>query len=126
MQVVKVDDLRAQPRQSFLEGMTQGRGPAVDDSFAIDACHPAFRRQGEFVPAMANRLTDQGFVRAKAIERGGVEEIIAEIERAIEQADGILSIGGMAVGVAQRHAAEANCLDAKRADVPLHAASSDQ
>jgi hypothetical protein len=81
MQVVEVDHLDAEPCQAFLAGTLQPFGTAIQLAlFAIG--HATFRRQHEFVAAILERLADQALIVAKAIDRGGVEEGVAGVQRA--------------------------------------------
>ncbi len=82
MQVVEVDDVGLQALQAIVAGLLDRLGPAVDHPHPVHAGHAALGGQDVFLPAALQGVADQGLVGAEAVERGGVQEAVAEVERA--------------------------------------------
>ncbi len=82
VQVVQIDHVGAQPTQAVLAGLLQRLRPAVDHPLAVDALHAALARQREPRAVRRQHAADQFLVGAEAVQRGGVEQRHAQIERA--------------------------------------------
>ena len=118
----------AEALQAEVEHLGNPRRRAVEDArrarFVIADAQPAFRRQHELVAAAFERLADQRLVVPDAVDRRGIEKVIAEVERAVEQPGTIGIARRRAVRMAQRHAAEADGLNVERAELTFaHAAT---
>ena len=91
MQVIQVDDIGFQAAQAVFAGGLNGGGAAVDDAhqFAvavdIKTLQAAFTRQREAAAVRAHDPADQRFVGTEAVERGGVEQRDAAVERRQQQ-----------------------------------------
>ena len=108
MQIVKIDDLGLEASQTILASLFEGLRPAVDDAprtcigtHALDAalaCQrklPAKRREG---------APHQFLVRAKTVQRRGVEMSHAKIARPHQNARRRLRRRRHAIGMTQIHA----------------------
>ena len=98
--------------EAFEAGFAGGAdifGLAVDAfEAAIGAADVAeFGGEDDFVATVGDGLADEDFVIADAIHVGGVEEIHAEFDAAVDDADGLLIVA-VAVKFAHPHAAQAD------------------
>ena len=119
MEIIEVDPVGAEPLQAFLERASQRLRASVDDPLAVDAGHSAFRSQHIFGSAVPDRLADQPLVGAEAVKRRSIDQVVAQIERAIEQPRRIVGGGRRAIGMAEGHAAEADRMDRERTEPAL-------
>jgi hypothetical protein len=124
MEVVEVDPVGPQPRQALVDRPAQRLRPPVDHAFAVHAGHPAFRREEIVVAAMRDALADQRLVLAESVERGGIEMVVAQVQRRVEQARALIGRRRYAIGMAQRHAAQPHGADGGRSQTTFHACTS--
>ena len=108
--------LDLQPPQRLFQRRGDGCWRSVDATLPVLATQHAFARQRKGIAPVHQRAAQQFLIRAKAIERGGIEEIDPDIERMAQQPLGLLRVGARQIGVAQIHAAKADGLDRKGAD----------
>jgi hypothetical protein len=121
MQIVEIDHIGAQALEAVFAVLAQGFGTTVDDAahhavFAAHAGHAAFAGQGDVVAVGLEHGADQRFAGAKAIERGGVEQRHARIQRRMQHGVRLLGRDGVAVGMAEIHAAQRDIGDAEWAE----------
>ena len=111
VQVIKIDVIGLQQLQRGFERGADRLGAAVDPALVAIDDDPGFRRQHEFAAPRFQRTADQRFVVPQPIDSRGIEVVIPQIERAVQQS---LAIGigwRRTVGPAQRHAAKAYGID---------------
>ena len=73
MQVVEIDDIRAQPPERLIDVALHRLGTTVDDAFAVGRRHAALAREYEACSERTQHVADQLFVVAKAVERRCIE-----------------------------------------------------
>ena len=110
MQVVKVDHLDLQALQAFLAGLFQPLRRAIEVAL-LAIGQAAFGGQDDFVAAWPQHCAHQPLIMSKPIDRGGVEECVAGIQRAQQHALGRIARWRGAIGVRQAHAAQADLRD---------------
>ena len=89
------------------------------DEGAVLAAHVAeLRGQHDLVAPAADGAADEEFVRERAVHVGRVEEVHAEVERAVDRVDR-LRVVVSAVELRHPHTAEADCGDAEGAETAL-------
>ena len=125
VQVVQVNHIRLQAAQAVFAGLAQRGGAPVNHAHQlavaihIHALHAAFAGQGEAVAVWLHHPAHQGFVGAKAVQRSGVEQGHARIQRGQQHTLALLSADRGAIGVREVHAAQANGADLERAQSTL-------
>jgi hypothetical protein len=128
--IVQVDGVDAEPLQRRVAGAPDVRGRSVDtDEGSVRGAHVAeLRRDDDLIAPVFDRRADEPFVRGRAVRVGGVQEVDAEIEGAVNRRDrfGVVPAG---VEIGHPHAAESDRGHAlrgpaERAVLPLHAISS--
>ena len=95
--VVEVDVIDAEPLQARVARAAHVLGLAVDAAVAraVRVAHDAeLRGEDDLVAAIADRPADELLVRERAVDVGGVEEVDAELERAMDRRDRL----GLVVG----------------------------
>ena len=123
VQVVQVNHIGLQAAQAVFTGLLNRGWPAVNHPHQfsitrhIHTLHAAFAGQCEFVAMRLHHLADQGFVRAKAVQRGGVKQGHSGVKRCQQYPLALLCSDRRAVGVAQVHAAQADGRNIKRAEL---------
>ena len=75
VQVVEVDAVGLQPLQRRIDLGTQGFGPPVDLSAAVDEGQPALGCQEVFAAALLQVPPDEVFAAVPAVEGGGVQVV---------------------------------------------------
>ena len=105
--VVDVDGVDAEPLQRRVARLAHVLRPAVDaeERAVLGADVAELRGEHHLVAAIANGPADQTLVGERAVDVGRVQEIDAEIDRAVNGRDRSLVIGP-AVEVGHAHAAE--------------------
>ena len=73
--------------------------------------HAALGAQDDAVAPGLQRAADQGLVGAKAVERGGVKQRHALVQRLQQQPLGGVGIGRLTIGMAEVHATQADGRD---------------
>ncbi|MNT24719.1 hypothetical protein D3C72_1602100 [compost metagenome] len=121
VQVVQVDHVRAQALQAVLAVLAQGSGVAVDHAahhavIAAHARHAALAGQGDVVAVGLEHGADQRLAGAKPVECGGVEQGHARLQRGVQHGMGLLGGDGVAIGMAEIHAAQGYVGHGKGAD----------
>jgi hypothetical protein len=117
VQVVQVDDVRLQALQAVFAVAPDGLGAAVDHPLQRPArpdrlaAQAALGAQHITLAVPLHRTAEQRLVGAKAIERCGVEQRHAGVQRVQQQALGIGLLWRQAIGVAEAHAAQADGRD---------------
>jgi hypothetical protein len=108
--VVEIDYVDAEAFQAGVATFFDvGRVAADAEEFAVWAADVGeFGGKDDFAAAVADGFADEELVFADAVHVGGVEEIAAEVEVAVDDADrfGVVHLGGV-VEFAHSHAAEA-------------------
>src|ERR1700675_5173537 len=102
--VVEVDVLDAQPLQTSFAGLFHVVGLAAyaaDVGIAGIADNSELCGQHEFVALALDRASDEFFILVWSVDVGGIEEVDAEFERAMNGRD---RFGVIASGVKLRHA----------------------
>ena len=128
VQVVQVDHVGAQPLQAGLDIAANGFGPAVDHPLKRPARpdrlagHAALAAQRDALAVRLQHPAYQRLIGAEAVQRRGVEQRDARIQRLQQQPLGIGHRRRRAVGVAQVHAAQPDGRDVERADAALRQA----
>ena len=107
--VVKINPLDAQPLQAFVAGLANVFRPAVDGDEAARAVADVSELGGEkdFFPPPANRPAHQLFVPPLAVNVGGIEEIHAELQRAMNHPNGLFIVS-RPIEFRHAHAAKAD------------------
>src|SRR5437870_2835721 len=105
--VVEVDGIDSEPLQAGLAGLPDVFRSAVDsDESALGVAHVTeLGRQDDFLAAAADRLADQLFVAAPAVNIGRIQEIHAQVQSSVDDLDRLL-IDSMPVEFRHAHAAE--------------------
>ena len=131
VQVIQVDHFGLQAAQRGLASGLDGRGPPVDHAHQlavarhVHALHAAFAGERETFAFSLEHLANQGFVGAKAVQRGGVEQRDTGVECGQQNLFALLGGWRQAVGVAQVHTAKADGGDCEGAELAgLHLGSS--
>ncbi len=106
--VVEVDVVDAEALEAGVAGLANVFGPAVDaEEFAVGAAHVAeLGGENDAVAAVADGAADELLVASGAVHVGGVEEVDAGVEGAVDDGDGFGVVGG-SVELRHAHAAEA-------------------
>ena len=73
-------------------------------------------RDDEFVATAGDRLADELLVRVRAVHLGGVEEVAAQLERAVDRRERLALVGGP-VESGHAHAAEPDRGNVERSEV---------
>ena len=109
MQVEQVDDVCSEPLKALVtRRRDRGRRPIrVDARTRTRRDDAAFGREDDVAAPGAERAADQRLVVPLAVNRGGVEERHAKVDRTMNRADRLLIVPD-AVGLRHAHAAEAN------------------
>ena len=97
-----------QAPERILQRRGDGLRRAIQPPLPVLAAEHAFAGQHEFVPPVHQRATQQFLIGAEPVERGGVEEIDAPIERVQQQLFRVARLGPGKIGVAEVHAAKAD------------------
>jgi hypothetical protein len=108
VQVVEVDDVGLQAAQGDVAQrlIVSGR-PSMPRWVPVASVMPHLDARVNRLRCGLRNLADQGFVVSQAIDRGGVEEGVAGVQRAQQHRSSACARGGgLAVGVAEAHAAE--------------------
>jgi hypothetical protein len=107
--VVEVDVVQAETLQRALAGPLDVLGAAVDAaalSIVGVADDPELRREHDLIAAIGDRAPDEALVGVRAVDVGGVEEVDAELERAVDDGDRLVVVV-RAIELGHAHAAEA-------------------
>ena len=104
--VIEVDHVHAEALETRVARLRHPLGPAVDAGRAVRLAHVAELGDdhGALAPA-AQRLAEQRLVVAPAVHVGRVQEVDAEVERAMDDRDRLRVVSG-AVRARHRHASE--------------------
>jgi hypothetical protein len=128
--VVEVDVIDAEALQRGIAGLAHIlRVAAHAEELAVLAAHVGeLRRQHDVVATVGDRLADELLVRERPVHVGGVDEVDAELERAVDRRDRLALVAG-AVELRHPHAAEplGRDLERRRAAAkcsPVHVKSS--
>lgn len=116
VEIIEIDHIGAEPDQGVVQRPADRFRPCIQHAFAVDCIQHAFAGQGEFGSAMHHRAIEQPFVTADTVDRGGVEESAAQIERAVDQRARLRFGWRRAVAVAQVHAAQPDGRDGEWPD----------
>ena len=123
VELVEIDVRDAKSLQARLAGRADVLGPPVDPAHARVsrlAHDAALGGQHHPIAAIADGAADQLLVLVRPVHVGGVEQIDAEVERAVDRGDRLGLVGG-AVELAHAHAAEAERRDFEGTESPsLH------
>jgi hypothetical protein len=104
--VVEVDVIDAEPAERAVDRAAHVLGAAVGRPVhLIVVGDPELRRDHELVALAGDRLADELLVGAAAVHLGGVQEIDAELERAVDRRRRLFLVG-LAVEGGHAHAAE--------------------
>ena len=116
--LVEVDGLDAEAAQARLTRLAHVLGAAVDARrAAVGVGHePELGREHDLVAAVADGAAHELLVVPGAVDVGGVEQVDAEVERAVDRRDAV-GLVRAAVRAGHRHAAQAD-----RRDVGAHLA----
>jgi hypothetical protein len=106
VKVVEVDPVGLEQSEGFFERGADRFGAAIDPAFVAIDDDPGFRGEKELVALGRQCLADQRLVVAQAIDPRGIEVVIAQLQRAFEQAAAVLVRWRRAISPAQRHAAQ--------------------
>ena len=89
MLVVEVDRVDAEPLQRRVAGLAHVFRASVDaeERAIVAALVAELRGQHDRVAPVAHRAADQPLVRERAVHVGRVEEVDAEIQRAVDRRD---------------------------------------
>ena len=109
--VIQVDDVGVQAGEALVAlGLDRFRA-TVHPALAVHERHDALAGEKELVAPVHDRGPEQPFVVAVAVQGCRVEEVIADVERLVQEPLGVLAVRGRSVSVAKVHAAEANGVD---------------
>jgi hypothetical protein len=108
-----------QSPQRIFERRAQCFRAAVNHAIAIDALHAAFAREQDFILPGLQRRTDEFFIASEAVKRGGVEMIIAKLNRLMQQFCAFFRRRRRAIGVIQIHAAKPDRIDFSSGEAPF-------
>ena len=131
VQIVEVDVVGLEQLERDFQFAADGIGVAIDAAlFAADENAHLRGERNLVATRPLSALADLRLVVAHAIKPRGIEVVVAEIERMVEQARTILVAGRLAVGPAQRHAAKADGVEGAasvdRAALNRHGVSPDR
>ena len=116
MEIIEVDDVGAEALERLVEGAGDGFGASVEDSLAVHDVEHALAGERE-LRAAGHDAGDEALVGASAVQRGGVEERDAQVERAVDHPHRFALGQDPAVAVVEVHAAEADGGDRERTDL---------
>jgi hypothetical protein len=112
---VEVDGAHVQALQACVAGLGYVLRAAVDSRGPVRLAKVAeLGGEHDLVAAAAQGPAQQLLVLAPAVHVGGVEEVHAEVERTVDDRDGLLLVA-LAVDVGHGHAAEADRGNGQRA-----------
>ena len=124
VELVEIDVRDAESLQARVARRADVLGPPVHAAHAGIpglAHDAALRREHHALAAIADRAADQLFVGERTVHVGRVEQVDAEVERAVDRGDRLGLVGG-AVELAHAHAAQAERRDFEGTETPsLHA-----
>jgi len=113
--IVEVDRLHPEALQARVARLRHVLGAAVHAHAAVGIPHVAELGGDDHLPSSAaDRPAHQLFVVARAVHVGGVEEVDAQLEGAVDDGDR-RRVVALAVDAGHRHAAEADRRDGQRA-----------
>ena len=121
--IVQVDDVQAEPLQRCVAGAPHVLGRSVDaEERAVRATDVAeLRGEHDLIAPSADRRADELLVRERAVHVGRVEEIDADVERAVNRRDRLRLVPAR-IELGHPHAAEADRghAQAGSSELPVH------
>ena len=104
--IIEIDVIGAQQPQRDLKLFADGLGLAIDAALVAAGEYAHLAGQKHFFAPTLQRFAHQRLVVAQAIEPGGIEMVIAQLDRAVQQGNRIGIGRTRTIGPAQRHAAK--------------------
>ncbi len=122
MLVVEVDVVGAEPAQRALHGGADIGGTAVEVPRAVSRVRDQAELGGEhdLVAAAFDRPADEFFVDVRTVDLGGVDEVHAQVECAVDGPDRFVVVGsGAGVAVGHAHGAQSDAGDVQIAELGI-------
>ncbi|MCY1169803.1 hypothetical protein D9M73_98530 [compost metagenome] len=123
VQVIEIDHVGLQATQAVFAVFAYGCRAAVNHTHNlpvaghIHAMQSTFAGQGELAAMRLHDTADQCFIRAKAIQRGGIEQRHTGIQRGQQHTLALLRRHRRSVGMAEVHATQADGAYGERAQL---------